>query len=123
MMRSFGTSICGLRSGTQNWQRRPQPVVISTTPNVVRLSGTRMLLAIPRMADVDLPRQRLAADRAIEQRHRVGRLAAALDDAVDAELVPGVGLRDLPAAGTADDHLEAATATGSALTRSNSLRA
>ena len=43
MMLRFGTSICGFRSGTQNWHRRPQPVVISTTPNVVRLSGTRML--------------------------------------------------------------------------------
>src|SRR5580765_5417817 len=41
---SFGMSICGLRSGTQNWQRRPQPVVISTTPNVVRLSGNRISL-------------------------------------------------------------------------------
>ena len=36
---SLGRSICGLRSGTQNWQRRPQPVVISTTPNVVGRSG------------------------------------------------------------------------------------
>ena len=41
---SFGMSICGLRSGTQNWQRRPHPVVISTTPNVVRLSGKRISL-------------------------------------------------------------------------------
>ena len=38
-MPSFGRSICGLRSGTQNWHRRPHPVVISTTPNVVGLSG------------------------------------------------------------------------------------
>ena len=42
MILSFGMSICGLRSGTQNWQRRPHPVVISTTPNVVRLSGKRI---------------------------------------------------------------------------------
>ena len=39
MIFSFGRSICGFRSGTQNLQRRPQPVVISTTPNVVRVSG------------------------------------------------------------------------------------
>ena len=38
-MPCLGRSICGLRSGTQNWQRRPQPVVISTTPNVVGFSG------------------------------------------------------------------------------------
>ena len=42
MIFSLGTSICGLRSGTQNWQRRPQPVVISTTPKVVRRSGIKM---------------------------------------------------------------------------------
>jgi hypothetical protein len=36
MILSLGTSICGLRSGTQKWQRRPQPVVISTTPKVVQ---------------------------------------------------------------------------------------
>ena len=42
MMFSLGTSSCGLRSGTQKLQRRPQPVVISTTPKVVRLSGARI---------------------------------------------------------------------------------
>ncbi len=42
MIRALGISSCGFKSGTQNWHLRPHPVVISTTPNVVRLSGKRM---------------------------------------------------------------------------------
>ena len=40
-----------------------------------------------------------------EQRQRLGRLAASLDDAVHAQLLVGVVLADLPAAGTAHDDL------------------
>ena len=40
--RALGISICGFKSGTQNWHLRSHPVVNSTTPNVVRLSGNRM---------------------------------------------------------------------------------
>ena len=39
MIRSFGTDICGFRSGRQKLHLRPQPVVISITPKAVRLSG------------------------------------------------------------------------------------
>ena len=41
-----------------------------------------------------------------KQLERFDRFAPAFDDAVDAELVVAVGLNDLPAAGTADDHFE-----------------
>ena len=64
------------------------------------------LVARRRMRDVDLPRQLLPGQRLVEQRQRLFRFAAPLDDAVDAEVVEHVVLRDLPAARSADDDLE-----------------
>src|SRR5205823_5890362 len=68
--------------------------------------GDENLAALARMADVDPPRQRVAGNRRRKQLQRVGRLRASFDDTVDAEVVPGVGLTDLPSAGAADDYLE-----------------
>ena len=87
MILSFGRSICGFRSGTQNLQRRPQPVVISTTPNVVRVSGNSDRVAFLWVNDGYFLRQVFAGDRLCKKIERVLRFAAALDDAVDAELV------------------------------------
>ncbi len=106
MILSFGRSICGFRSGTQNLQRRPQPVVISTTPKVVRVSGKRIAFAIHRMFDFDASRQFFSLDRFAKELERVGRFAAPFDDAIDTQFFVSIGLNDLPATGTADDHFE-----------------
>ena len=84
------------------------------------LVGEQDLVAILRVHDVDLLRQILAGERLVEQLQHVGRLAPSFDDAVDAQLVPGVGLRDLPAARAADDDLEVPADAGCALMASNS---
>ena len=70
MILSLGRSICGFRSGTQNLQRRPQPVVISTTPNVVRVSG-KDSFAVHRMFDFNHARQLFALNRFSKQLERV----------------------------------------------------
>ena len=72
MILSFGRSICGFRSGTQNWQRRPQPVVISTTPNVVRVSGKRIASRSIGCLTSICARQFLALNRLAKQLERVG---------------------------------------------------
>src|SRR6185369_1065402 len=68
--------------------------------------GKEDLLAIHRMFYFDDARQLLSFDRLSKQLERVSRLAASLDDAIDAQLVVQICLDDLPAAGAADDHFE-----------------
>src|SRR5206468_9085420 len=70
------------------------------------LVGDEYGVATSRVADLDLARDRFAANGLGEELERVGRLASPLDDAVDAQFLPGIGLRDLPAARSADDDLE-----------------
>ncbi len=71
------------------------------------LVGHEDLVARPGMADFDLPGQVLAADGAARTELIVSADSARpFDDAVDAQVVPGVGLGNLPAAGPADDDLE-----------------
>ena len=67
----LGKSIWGLRSGRQNLQRRPQPVVISTTPKVVRLAGVSSASRVPGMAHLHEAGQGLAADGLAEQFQRL----------------------------------------------------
>jgi hypothetical protein len=70
------------------------------------LVGEQDLVSIFRMRDVHLLRQLFAGERAIEQRQHIRRLASSFDDAIHAQLFPRVGLCNLPAARSADDHLE-----------------
>jgi hypothetical protein len=63
-------------------------------------------LATLRMRDVHLPGELLAAERPLEERQRVLGFAAPFDNAVHAQLFPGVGLRDLPAARSTHYHPE-----------------
>src|SRR4051794_16371597 len=58
------------------------------------------------MARRELARQRLGGEGALEQVDDVAALRAAGDDRVDAELVEGVGLLDLPGAGAAEHDRE-----------------
>ena len=107
MIFSLGMSIWGFRSGTQKLQRRPQPVVISTTPKVVRRSGTSRVLAPRGVDDVDLARQILPANRLVEQRHRIPPIRcgpSTTQSTLRSSKVLGLG--DLPAARAAHDDLE-----------------
>src|SRR5262249_46231662 len=68
--------------------------------------GHEQRFTLFRMADLDLARQLIAVDRLAEDRHRVFRFTAPFDHTINAELLEGIGLRDLPSAGAADDDLE-----------------